>query len=97
VFGPQMGPAAIVMLNVVDLAIGSFSAATSIYFLIGRRWAGRALRIGWVGIVSYEIGRALGMAALGSERFASSTEILTGVSLLALLVFAGLCVRERVT
>jgi len=95
VLGAKFGPTSLFVLNAADLLVGAISALTAANFLLGRQWAGRILRTGWAAVVLYEVGRALGMAAVGFDRFASSADALNGLGSLALLLLAGLGVQSR--
>jgi hypothetical protein len=48
------------------------------------------MRFGWVPVVSYEIGRALGLSAAGIGA-TSSKDVVVGLVLLLLLISAGMC------
>lgn len=89
--GAAAGPWPLLALNAIDLAVGIAAAGTAFFFVVGRAWAGRVMRFGWLPFVFYEIGRGLGLAAAGIGAAESGFDLAVKVMVLALLVSAGLC------
>lgn len=89
--GVAVGPIPILLLNIVDLSIGVIAAAAAIFFAARRSWAGTLMRLGWIPLVFYEVGRALGLAAAGMGAIADAKDLIVSVVLLLVLISAGLC------
>lgn len=91
VLGVAVGPFALLTLNIVDFAIGVLAAGGGFFFVMRRPWAARLMRFGWVPLIFYEVGRALGLASAGVGAVADANDLIVSLALLVLLISAGIC------
>src|SRR5688572_20864440 len=62
VLGPQVGPMPLVVLAIVDFAVGTFALVAGVAFVFRRGWGQKLLAYGAIPIAMYGLGRSLGLA-----------------------------------
>lgn len=97
VLGAAIGPLSLLTLNIIDFSIGILATAVGFFFATRRRWAAKLFKIGWLPLVFYEVGRALGLAAAGIGIIADGKDLFASVALLLLLISAGICATSSAT
>ena len=91
VLGVAVGPLSLLALNAFDFTIGTLATVAAWFFVARRAWAGKLMKIGWVPLVFYEVGRTLGLASAGISSIADGKGLIVSLALLVLLISAGVC------
>jgi hypothetical protein len=89
--GPATGPLPLLVLNCFDAAVGIAAAVTALFFVKRSPLAGKIMKFGWVSLMFYEVGRALGLAAAGIGGIVDGKDLVMSLLLLLLLISAGVC------
>lgn len=58
-----VGPYAVIVLGTVDAVIGVVVAVVGVFLVSRSHWALKWVRVGWLPLIFYEVGRALGAAS----------------------------------
>jgi hypothetical protein len=93
IFGTTLGPYPITVLSLVDAIVGLAVALAGIALIFRKQRALELLRQGWLPLISYEVGRALGMSSV-SPMEVRAYDVLMKIVLLVCLLIVWTCLRR---